>query len=171
MRTKKSLDGLLKMIKYIGLYFNQSSLSLLEIGSWVGVSTELFAKYFRKVVAVDPWSKTVGINTQYNMRQVEKEFDNRIKIYDNVEKMKMTSKKFAEFSKKEYVRCFDVIYIDGAHDYKNVYQDIKLWKDRCKYFICGHDFYDKFPGVKKAVRELLGEPDKLFPDSSWLIRK
>jgi hypothetical protein len=64
---------------------------------------------------------------------------------------------------------YDVLYIDGAHDYENVKLDIELWKDKAKYFICGHDYCDKFPGVVKAVNEILGEPDKIFKDTSWLI--
>jgi hypothetical protein len=74
-RLPYSLKGLESMISYINNKVPTKNLTILEIGSWVGVSTELFAKHFKYVVAVDPWSPTVGINTKYNMDQVEKEFD------------------------------------------------------------------------------------------------
>lgn len=170
-RLPKSLKGLQSMIDYINSKYTTKKLTILEIGSWVGVSTELFAKAFRYVTAVDPWSATVGINTKYNMKLVEKEFDKRMKKYDNVDTNKMTSKEFASFTKDEFhLTGFDVIYIDGAHDYYNVKLDISLWKDRATKFICGHDYCNKFPGVKKAVNEAFGKPDKVFSDSSWLVK-
>lgn len=165
-RLPKSLKGLQEMINYINSKHPTKELTILEIGSWVGVSTELFAKAFKQVIAVDPWAKTTGINCQYNMKLVEKEFDERMKNYDNVIKCKMTSE---QAIKNENIKDINIIYIDGAHDYKNVSLDIELWKDKIKLFICGHDYYDKFPGVKKAVNEAFIKPDKLFPDSSWLV--
>lgn len=186
-RLPSSMKGLEQMINYINKTHTTKDLSILEIGSWVGVSTELFAKNFNYVVACDPWNATTGINTKYDMKEVEKEFDNRIKKYNNVEKEKMTSEELSKTTiekqnvkslldkeyKSEIVCCkigFDVIYIDGAHDFINVMKDIILWKDRCNLFLCGHDFCDKFPGVKKAVKSLLGQPDKIFSDSSWLFK-
>lgn len=173
-RLASSMRGLEQMIRYIKKFNNTKDLSILEIGSWVGVSTELFAKHFNEVVACDPWSATTGINTKYDMSQVEKEFDNRIKKYNNIFKAKMTSEQFNKYHFDEEIESnkllnYDVIYIDGAHDFINVMKDIILWKDRCNLFLCGHDFCDKFPGVKKAVKSLLGQPDKIFSDSSWLF--
>jgi hypothetical protein len=172
-RLPKSLNGLRDMVKYINSKRPTKELTILEIGSWVGVSTEIFANNFKHVIAVDPWSPTVGINTQYNMSDVEKEFDKRVSKFDNVSKIKMPSEQASKKYNKSLIlddpAIIDVIYIDGAHDYKNVKLDIELWKDKVRYFICGHDFYNKFPGVKKAVRECLGEPDILFKDSSWLV--
>ena len=176
-RLPSSLKGLQDMVDYLNTIHNVNELTILEIGSWVGVSTELFAKSFKQVYAVDPWSKTTGINTKYNMRQVEREFDNRTIPYDNIVKRKMTSmqykNKLLQKLKLDMYKNdpdkFDVIYIDGAHDYKNVSLDIKLWKDRAVKFICGHDYYNKFPGVKKAVNEAFGKPDKVFSDSSWVV--
>ena len=176
-RLPSSLKGLQEMVNYINSKYPTKELSILEIGSWVGVSTILFAKAFKQVIAIDPWSKTTGINTQYNMRQVEKEFDQRTIKYDNIIKRKMTSlqykNKLLQKDKIDMLKNdlteFDVIYIDGAHDYKNVSLDIKLWKDKAVKFICGHDYYNKFPGVKKAVNEVFSKPDMVFPDSSWLV--
>lgn len=189
-RLASSIKGLERMINYINKTRSTKELSILEIGSWVGVSTELFAKNFKYVVACDPWDATTGINTKYDMRQVEKEFDERIKKYNNIFKIKTTSENFNKnidnynktindlfkdkiyefFGEEVNLTGYDVIYIDGAHDFINVMKDIILWKDRCNLFLCGHDFCDKFPGVKKAVKSLLGQPEKIFSDSSWLFK-
>ena len=59
-------------------------------------------------------------------------------------------------------------------------KDILHWKPQLnavKSVICGHDYYtdEEFlkihphiAGVKKAVDELLGKPDKNYSDGSWV---
>jgi len=165
-RTEKSKQGLLKMIKYIQeKYGNTKEMTIMEIGSWTGVSSEIFANHFKTVLCIDPWDSTIGINTQYNMKEVEKIFDDKRNKYINIIKIKKTS--FEAFKIYDGV-IIDIVYIDGAHDYKNVKQDIFLWKDYCK-IIAGHDYWkDRFPGVIKAVDEILGKPDRIFPDTSWI---
>lgn len=35
-------------------------------------------------------------------------------------------------------------------------------------FIAGHDYCSTWSGVMKAADEMLGKPDKTFPDCSWI---
>ena len=51
----------------------------------------------------------------------------------------------------------DFVFIDADHRYESVLNDITLWlpKVRSGGLICGHDFCDTWPGVKRAVGELL----------------
>ena len=37
-------------------------------------------------------------------------------------------------------------------------------------FIGGHDYMDYFEGCVKAVDEVVGKPDKIFRDYSWIKR-
>jgi hypothetical protein len=48
-----------------------------------------------------------------------------------------------------------MVFIDGSHEYEDVKRDIMAWKTRMKKtgLLCGHDI--SYPGVKKAVDELL----------------
>jgi hypothetical protein len=65
----------------------------------------------------------------------------------------------------------DAVYIDAGHTYQACFRDIVMMRDlvRPGGFVSGHDWRpEMFPGVLAAVRDLLGEPDKVFPDSSWV---
>jgi hypothetical protein len=139
---------------------------ILEVGSWTGCSMMIFAQYFKYVYCVDPWGATKGINTQYNMEDVEKIFDNRMKKYNNVTKIKENWEKTGIGTIN-----IDIIYIDGIHTYQAVKKDIKHALKFKPRYMAGHDYWPKkFPGVIKAVNEMLGKPDKVFSDRSWIKR-
>jgi hypothetical protein len=146
-RTKKSKSGLINYIKYIQSFYDTKELTILEIGSWTGISACIFAQYFKHVVCIDPWKATKGINTKYNMKDVEDIFDNRMKHIKNIRKIKDKSENVVQ----------------------KINNKILMWKDKTNLFISGHDYWrNKFPGVIKAVNEILGIPDKVFCDTSWI---
>lgn len=64
----------------------------------------------------------------------------------------------------------DAIFIDAGHSYEAVIADIKAWLPKMKdgSIMSGHD-YNGWPGVGKAVRELLGVPNKVENDC-WFIK-
>lgn len=51
----------------------------------------------------------------------------------------------------------DMVFIDGSHDYLDVLDDLRYWKDKIKRggIICGHDI--QFLDVERAVRQIIGE--------------
>ena len=68
---------------------------------------------------------------------------------------------------------FDLIYIDGLHDYDNVKQDIlqSLPLLQTGGIMSGHDFAEIYPGVRQAVEELAQNREiEIFSDTSWLIK-
>lgn len=160
-RLPHSIKGLNDMLDFLG---DVKDKTMLEIGSWTGLSSVEFSKRFKHVCCVDPWQATEGINTEYDMSEVEKIFDKRKK--KNVAKIKHTSSEASEILGDNK---FDYIYIDGCHTYEAVKLDIENWKDKCKIAICGHDYWPgRFDGVIKAVDEAFGKPDKVFSDTSWV---
>lgn len=82
-----------------------------------------------------------------------------------------TNKAYASFQNLS----IDILYVDAAHDYNSVKQDLTLWYPKMKKggFICGHDYSKTFDGVIKAVNEFTKEQSlsihKTYIDSSYLI--
>ena len=65
---------------------------------------------------------------------------------------------------------FDWIYIDTDHSYETTYKELNSWSSKIKQdgVIAGHDYMEYFEGCKKAVDEVVGKPDKIFRDFSWI---
>jgi len=177
MRKRGNLrQGLLDLIDYIDL----SSADMVEIGCYVGESTEIFAKSgkFKKIYAVDPWKNGYDdkdiASKQMSMERVEGMFDKTCSAHDNIQKVKATSSEVADEFEDESI---DFVYIDGDHRYEAVKNDIKKWAPKVKRggYIAGHDYYgknkSKITYVKIAVDELFGSPEKTFQDNSWIVRK
>ena len=63
----------------------------------------------------------------------------------------------------------DFVFIDAAHDYESVKQDIKAWLPKVKKggVIAGDDF-STWPDVAKAVNEIF--PEAVKEDIYWLQR-
>jgi len=158
--------GLEDLVAYIG---KTSEKIMLEIGCYVGDSTEIFAKNFLTVHAIDPWKNgydnTDLASTQYDMSIVEAQFDELNKKYPNIIKHKMTS---LEASLLFLDGVFDFVYIDGNHQEKSVREDMKLWLPKIKKggYLGGHDYQGRFKGTRRAVDELGAE--KIFRDTSWI---
>jgi predicted O-methyltransferase YrrM len=98
----------------------------LEIGSFEGNSLMFVLKKFKncKAVCVDTWQNDKDYNIDFKL--VEKYFNyNLFEFRKRFNKFKMNSKKFFSINKRK----FDVIYIDGYHDYKTTLHDaINSWK-------------------------------------------
>jgi hypothetical protein len=174
-RQGKQRDGLIEMIDYIDKIKPVKSMSILEVGSFTGSSAAIFAERFKRVYCVDSWSD-IGLSDAsqamwksqgYTKEILENEFDKTVAQFDNVTKIKGESIEIA-FNFTEKV---DIIYIDASHDYGSVKADIIAWKRHARQFITGHDFWPgRFDGVIQAVREVLGEPEKVCIDNSWIVR-
>lgn len=99
----------------------------LEIGSFEGNSTIFIAKNFplSKISCVDTWIKTEEYDKDISFTNIEKNFDNNIEEFNNIEKFKMSSDEFFVSNSKK----FDIIYVDGYHYGPQVYKDVyNSWK-------------------------------------------
>lgn len=90
--------------------FLNRDLTILEIGSFEGMSI-LFFQYFLNI------KKIYSIDIKEN-----KFFLKNIRKFNNIKFFKMKSDKFF---KKKINQKFDIIYVDGSHYYKHVFNDLK----------------------------------------------
>jgi hypothetical protein len=55
MRDQSYKKGLEDLIEYINKFSDTKQMTMIEIGSYAGESTELFANNFKSVIAIDPF--------------------------------------------------------------------------------------------------------------------
>ena len=165
--------GLQDMIDYMNQFIDVKESIMVEVGSYVGDSTKIFAESFKEVHCIDPWKNGYDDNDaasyQHDMSIIEKQFDEDIlNVYNNVYKYKTDSITGSRNFKHE---SLDFVYIDGLHTYGGVKKDINTWLSKIKKnsFIGGHDYQGKFQGTIQAVDEFK-KPDKIFKDTSWIIK-
>lgn len=150
------IHGLLDLIAYC------KPKTVLEIGSHLGVSTECFLLNCSKVVVIDPWTYDPFFDG----------FMVRCGAYPHLKVYRDISDRALQYFPPA---SFDMVYVDGLHDYFSVKKDIEgsLPLVKSGGWLAGHD-YVKFSvatEVPKVVVELFGrEPDKVFDDTSWIIK-
>jgi hypothetical protein len=171
MRNELYADGLLELINYIQKYVDTKNSSMVEIGSYAGESTELFAKNFKEVISIDPFINDYDPNditcSFMKLEDVYYKFNERISKYDNVKHIRKTSD---DAIGDLNGRNFQFVYIDGLHTYEQLIKDIYNYKKLIDQsgFIGGHDYHSNWSGIIKGVDEVFGKPDLTFKDTSWI---
>jgi predicted O-methyltransferase YrrM len=159
----------LKML--IDEYINENTI-MVEIGSFSGVSSELFSLHCKEIHCVDLWDAYWEIEDKQKTEFAEYTFNKLLTNYNNIKKIKDSSSNASNMFQD---KSLDFVYIDAAHDYENVKKDILAWLPKVKNggYIAGHDYrYDPNIGVYEAVNDIFVEEYKIvtFPDSSFVVR-
>jgi predicted O-methyltransferase YrrM len=161
-----STEGLIKMcMEHI-----KKSMIGVEVGSFMGRSSEVIAFFCKSLTCIDPWETACDIDDYIEIPRerlvmAESVFDEMISRTNNIEKRKGFSlncvKDFEDST-------LDFVYIDGRHDYDSVMNDIVNWSKKVKYggIISGHDFHLVDEVLKKT-----GVIAQSYSDSSWVYYK
>lgn len=150
------VSGLLQLIEE---NFDRKS-TIVESGTGMGVSTEVFALTVGRVITIDP-----SIDPEWRAAAMKVALRYPTKVFFHIDKSENVCQGIPDGS-------LDGAYIDSDHRYEFTHGEIVRWipKIRKGGWIAGHDFIErpKFNfGVIRAVKELLGEPDKVYDDTSW----
>ena len=169
MREQNGAEGLIDMINWINIIRPTSEMRIIEIGSYVGESTMLFADRFKEVVSVDPYINDYDLNDDAchhaSFDKVYKQFIRNTLSIPNIKSIKETSQNAFSILKEQQ---WDMVYIDGLHTLEGVSYDIEHYKTLIKPggFICGHDY--GWGSVRSAIGLLLDDKvDATFKDHSW----
>lgn len=140
---------------------------IVELGSFSGISSELFALHCKTIYCVDPWLPYWEIKDSEKMNDAELKFDSMMKNYNNIIKYKLSS---TQANSKFKDNSVDLIYIDSDHSSENVEKEIISWLPKIKKngYMSGHDI--NLPTVFNVVTTYF-DPTylELFNDSSWIV--
>ena len=171
-----SRNGLLALLQKLSEY--KTPIVMAEIGSYKGESAEIFISsgIVSRLYCVDPWKPFYDDDDGAaftNMRKVEEEFNSRHGDDPRVVKIKGTIDDLVATVEESGLKL-DFVYIDGCHTYDAVRYDLEVTFEKLKHAVAvgGHDYCEDgngvFPGAGKAVREIVGRPDVVFKDTSWI---
>ena len=100
----------------------------LEIGSFEGNSAMFVLNFYpnARLNCVDSWDQFTDGNESFDIKNVEKKFDENLNSYkERYKKYKMKSEVFFLSNNEK----FDIIYVDGSHLAKTVMLDcLESWK-------------------------------------------
>ena len=171
INTESSGNRLFRIFEMINEFYKED-FTVIEIGSFEGASTEMFAISCKKVYSIDPYdmvddSFELQI-TKDNLKKAEQVFIERFKDYKNVIKIRDFSENVTDMFEDESI---DAIYIDGNHNFYPTINDIinyfpKIKKDG---IISGHDYY--WHPIKKAIKHSIDNVIKYYDDESWVAIK
>ena len=149
---------------------------MIEIGCYLGISTELFAMFCKEITSIDLWGMDETYDGGENPKEywpiIEKQARDRLSKYPNVTLIKDNS---LNSSKNFENELLDLVYLDGNHSYDGVINDVSYWYNKIKIggVLSGHD-YNQI-SVKKAVDEIIIKYNmydlKIFNDTSWSLIK
>jgi predicted O-methyltransferase YrrM len=172
MRTPEQREGLEQMIEWINNVTPTSQMRMIEIGSYVGESTLMFAQNFKEVVSVDPYINDYDLSDlacQYApFDVVYAEFLKNTLSIPNIKSIRDTSENaFPILNQQQW----DMVYIDGLHTVDGVYYDITHYKSIVKPggFVCGHDY--GWGNIRHNLGKIFDDKvDATFKDGSWVVR-
>lgn len=141
---------------------------IVEIGSWKGRSTQAIVGSTQgKVIAIDHWE---GSTDQHDATTVEVKKRGADSIFNEFcshfteeiasEKLMIVRANVPDaipHVKRVFPEGADFIFIDGDHTYEAVHRDLGVALQLLAPggLLCGHDLCPPFPGVQKALDELV----------------
>ncbi len=160
--AQNSVAGLIELLRSI-----PRPKIAVEVGCYRGISTETLLHFADHVIAVDPW-----VWPEWSpVRDAERDFFARLGCEPRLSVLKMRSVDAARLIADYTV---NLVYIDAAHDEESVYQDLVSWAEKGPKgsYMAGHDYTEAVNGggVIKAMKRWGIPPNRVFPDTSWLVR-
>lgn len=152
--------------------------TFVEVGTWKGQSAVLMATLIAnlnkniKFYCVDTWegSEEHSDDKDIKNKNLFDIFLSNTDPYKNyITPIRKTS---VEASFDFPNESLDFIFIDAAHDYENVKNDIEAWYPKLKRggTFAGHDYHETWSGVIKAVNEWTEKNNKFISisNTSWV---
>jgi hypothetical protein len=123
------------------------------------------SNFIKDYWAVDPWMEKYGDEFYRGVCKY-------MPWFPQLRVLRLTSVEAAELLNRYIDRYFDFVYIDADHSYEMVKEDILAWRHhiRAGGILAGHDYHRKWPGVIKAVNEIIGVDNIEIRNDIWVER-
>lgn len=164
--------GFIELLTVLSNKLDKTDYTMIEIGSYMGESTMMFAStgLFSTIYSIDPLDGYEEFNEMHNYswELIRDEFTKNTKYFDNIVHLQDFSYNVVNKFENDSI---DFIYIDGSHSEENVRRDLELYLPKLKKngIIAGHDYLEiVWPDLVKVVTDTVGNPDKIFKDTSWI---
>jgi len=133
----------------------------VDVGSYIGESANIFSLFFSEVICIDPME-----NQEVKLWFLENTAGRNISLIQ----------KTSDAGHPDLLyEGYGLVYIDAVHTFEQVTADIRNYWSKVKEdgYIGGHDYYagPESEGVVKAVNKIFVQPDFVFVDGSWLVKK
>ena len=170
--NENTVQGLIDLCNFIP---SPENMKMVEIGCYLGVSTEVFCLHFKEVIGIDTW----GLNHEKyheanwsaerigDWETIKNLCHSRLIAYPNCKLIHDVSEKIACTFR---AASLDFVYIDGNH--AQVHVDINNWLPKIKNggYIGGHD-YEYIKDIISEKTKLDTSKFKIFKETSWLCQK
>ena len=136
--------------------------SVLEIGSFLGLSAAWFAQRVERVTCVDRWHEPASHDSGNNLNATLRRFGIPRDFYEifmsNMREFGVANKVFPVRGDSTAVHGsigdHDLVYVDGDHSLEGCRLDLKFYGPKAKRVLCGDDFLPRPEfGVIEAVEE------------------
>ncbi len=169
-------------LSYIAWALNIPIIKIAEIGVNKGETSRLLRHLFpdAELYLIDPWANTPtyiqsGSPISRKTKHYEKAYhavQSQFATDPSVTILRMTSTEAIHHTPSD----FDLVFIDGDHEYTQVKEDIHSWLPKVKPggILAGHDYDPSIPifdGVKRAVDEIFNDKIMLGKDRVWIHKK
>ena len=158
--------------------------SVVEVGSFLGLSAVWFAQRVEQVHCVDTWFEGATYESENNLVGTLRRWDLPRDFFplfrDNVMRSGVWHKITPIKGDSHYVHgevpVADLVYLDARHDYRSVCRDIEIYQDKARVCLCGDDYSVRYEsdgvtpafGVIEAVNRLLPDAQHVGPFWYWV---
>lgn len=151
-------------------YQAQKYRHIVEIGSYLGRSTRALADNTQGwVLAVDDFGGPRDVEVT-DRKDIYASFLRNIEGVED--KVHICREDFDKVNPAEHDPPFDMIFIDGEHNYASVRRDIEKWQPYLSPggILCGHDFHPRYKGLVQAIFELFEKSVMSIPGTEiWVV--
>jgi predicted O-methyltransferase YrrM len=176
----QNLDGWFNYISIYNYVVSQGDDGdhFVEVGAWKGKSTAYLAVEIAnsgkkiKLDVVDTWAGSLEHQNDEIIKkdQLYNLFLENMKPVEGIyNPRRMTSLDAAATYEDN---SLDFVLLDASHEYEDVKADILAWLPKVKVggILAGDDYHHTWPGVVKAVTELINNP-QIVDNVTWAYKK